>query len=290
MEKSEDDGGDQVHAATYVVAFIDLLGQGEELKRRFLPTDNGEALKYMKQSIGKIFATQNNFQKYYDAFSETGKSSLYELLPVEGKLALSDMAPGELKWQRFSDGFVVYFPLAQELNPSPLNSIFGLLVAVGMLALTGLAGKSPIRVGIDAAWAVEYRPNELYGAAIAFAYDLESKVAAYPRAVVGEGLLAYLRTTSITLDNTLGGTYRRAMSTECQNLLRCDDDNQTVVNYLSPFFMKQYNSNFSVRKTVELAREFANEQHQHWSQANCNKLTDRYARLLRFMDANTVGD
>jgi hypothetical protein len=43
---------------------------------------------------------------------------------------------------------------------SPANSIFGMLMATGSLCLIGLAAKSPLRVGIDVAWGVEYQPGK----------------------------------------------------------------------------------------------------------------------------------
>jgi hypothetical protein len=56
---------------------------------------------------------------------------------------------------------------------SPANSIFGMLMATGCFCLIGLAAKSPLRVGIDVAWGVEYQPRELYGKALVCSYNLK---------------------------------------------------------------------------------------------------------------------
>jgi hypothetical protein len=269
--------------AQYAVAFIDLLGQGAELRQRFLPIDCEERRQYLTQSVGKIFGTQENFQKFYEEISAADNLSVFNLLPNIGKQIVPDMAPGKLSWQRFSDGFVVYVPLSNEMTPSPLNSIWAMLTAVGYICLTNLAAKAPVRVGLDVAWGLEYRPNELYGAAIAFAYDLESNAAQYPRAVVGEGLTSFLNAASTDISENMNSRYRTAIANQCCQLLCDDEDGRTVVNFLAPWFVKHP----KVAPVVMLARSFAESQHALWTAKDNKKLAERYAWLLRFFESNS---
>ena len=170
---------DKIKLCDYAVAFVDLLGQQAEMPGRHLPADHQEAIKLVKKSVGRIVGMQKNFQKFYNAFSS--HTGLYSKLPPDIQVNTPDLAPGELKWQHFSDGLVIYIPLGEGMVQSPANSIFGMLMATGCLCLIGLAAKSPLRVGIDVAWGVEYQPGELYGKALACSYNLESKVAEWPR-------------------------------------------------------------------------------------------------------------
>ena len=171
----------KINLCDYAVMFIDLLGQRAEIQGRHLPQDKMAAIALVKKSVGRIVGVQEHFQKFFDEYSS--EDGIYSQLPEHLQSNLPDMAPGEMKWQRFSDGFVVYVPLGEGLVKSPVNSIFGMLMAAGMHCMIGLAARSPVRIGIDAAWGVEYRPGELYGAALAYSYDLESRIAQWPRAV-----------------------------------------------------------------------------------------------------------
>jgi hypothetical protein len=50
----------------------------------------------------------------------------------------------------------------------------------------------PIRGGIELGLAMDIDNDDIYGPALARAYTLESKVAQYPRIVIGEELILYL--------------------------------------------------------------------------------------------------
>jgi len=230
---------EKIFLCNYAVAFIDLLGQKNEMLDRYLPEDNEEAIKLVKKSVGRIVGMQKLFQTYFDSYN-TAKS-FYSLFPSDIQVAFPDFAPGKLQWQRFSDGFVIFTPLGKDLSLSPVNSIISILMASGLLCLTGLAGKSPVRAGIDIAWAVEYRPGELYGSAIAHSYNLESKVAQWPRVVIGDGLIDYLENCAKHIKNDLSSQYRSMMSHACLNMIQKDIDGVRIIHYLGKEFNKRAN-------------------------------------------------
>lgn len=279
---------DTLHLCDYAVMFIDLLGQRAEMPGRHLPTDPKEALALVKKSVGRIVGTQNNFQKFYEAYSSG--ESMYLHLPQEIQKTVPDMAPGELKWQRFSDGLVVYAPLGPGVIKSPVNSIFGMLIAAGYHCLIGLAAKSPVRIGIDAAWGVEYRPGELYGAALAYSYDLESKVAKWPRVVVGDGIVGYLRHYSQSNGSNLSSKHRKEMANICLNLFSVDTDGQTILHYLGNSFSEATRYKLD-SEVIGKAIEYIQSQLQHWMENGDNELAHRYKQLSRYFTshANTTG-
>lgn len=270
----------------YAVAFIDLLGQKDAMRERNLPADPDEALQLVKRSVGKIVGIQKHFQAYFDAF--TSQKSLYESLPNEIQSQLPDFARGELKWQRFSDGFVIFIPLGEGAVKAPANSIFGMLMAAGCHCLTGLAARSPLRVGIDVAWAVEYRPGELYGSAVAHAYELESKVARWPRVVIGDGLVGYLEYYADSRETHLSAKARTAMARTCLEMITPDTDGQNMLHYLGKPFRSAAGSGVN-EELIEEALKYTQSQLSHWSDVRNAKLKSRYTEVSAYLRGHSGG-
>ncbi len=275
--------GADIHLCDYAVAFIDLLGQRAAMPGRHLPEDEKDAVALVKKSVGRIVGTQKNFQKFFDAYTSDG--GIYSHFPPEMQKQVPDMAPGELRWQRFSDGFVIYVPLGKGLVKSPVNSIFGLLMASGLHCMVGLAAKGPLRIGIDVAWGVEYRPNEIYGAALAYSYHLESKVAQWPRVVVGEGLTDYLLHYKQAAQNDLSSQFRRVMAQLCLSLITTDTDGNQILHYLGGEFQKASHNTFDER-IVSDARAFVDSQIKHWRAVGDKRLEYRYMQVADYIARN----
>lgn len=268
-----------IRLCDYVVAFVDLLGQKAEMPDRHLPSDEAQALSLVKKSVGRIVATQNLFESFYKSYSST--SGLYSNLPKEVQRLAPDLAPGVLKKQVFSDGMVIYIPLGKGAVKSPVNSIFGLLVASGMLCATGLAGEAPLRIGIDVAWAVEYRPGELYGSALAHAYQLESQIAKWPRVVIGEGLLGYLQHYVDNSEEGMSGRYRREMASICLGLLSSDVDGQQFLDYLGENFNKAAPGAMT-NNLIYKAKKYIESQLAFWEAQEDRVLADRYYTVRNY--------
>jgi hypothetical protein len=271
---------DTLHLCDYAVAFIDLLGQRAAMPDRHLPSNRDEAIAVVKKSVGRIVSTQKLFEDFYNSYASA--RALYSKLPQPIQATVPDMAPGKLKWQYFADGLVVYVPLGSGLVASPVNSLFGLLLASGMLCLTGLAARSPIRVGIDAAWAVEYRPNELYGSAIAYAYKLESETAQWPRIVVGEGLVGYLQHYATDGDSGPSSQFRRMIASLCLELLATDIDGNPIVDYLGQAYRKVTKGTLD-KPVIESAQSFVEDQISHWRAIGDKKLLRRYENVQSYL-------
>lgn len=274
-----------IHLCDYAVAFIDLLGQKAEMPSRHLPPDQSEAIAMVKKSVVKIVGTQNLFESFYTSFSS--KEGLYSQLPKDVQERLPDMAPGELKRQVFSDGMVIYVPLGNGVVKSPVNSLFGLLMASGMLCGIGLGAGGPLRVGIDVAWAVEYRPGEIYGAAVAHAYQLESEVAQWPRVVVGEGLLDYLRYYAESSGEDISVQYRRKMAELCQRLISEDVDGQSIVDYLGGGFREAAPDGLGEEILIR-ARKFIDAQLHYWENERVDKLFQRYKNVQQYFESHGI--
>lgn len=271
---------DTLNICDYAVGFIDLLGQRAAMPERHLPQDKNQAVGIVKKSVGRIISTQKRFEDFYNSYAAT--ETFYSKLPLSIQRAVPDMAPARLKWQYFSDGLVVYVPLGSGVVASPVSSLFGLLLASGMLCLVGMATGSPIRAGIDAAWAVEYRPNELYGSALAHAYKLESEVAQWPRVVVGEGLVGYLNHYATDGDDSPSSRFRREMGSLCLKLLSIDMDGNHIVDYLGPGYSMVTKGTLD-KLAIERARRYVEDQIIHWRSENDIKLVERYEIVRSYL-------
>lgn len=272
---------DQLYISNYAVAFIDLLGQRDDMRRyRTLPNDKGEAIRIVKESVGKIASMHDMFQRFYDSFE--GAPSLFESLSPEQKAELPSMNRGQLHMQRFSDGLVVYTSLAEVSGQSPINSVYGLISAAGSLALIHLAAKHPVRIGVDIGWGIELWPGELYGAALAHAYELESQVAQWPRAVVGTDLKNYLEACRTSEGASLNDEYRRIMANECIARLAEDLDGPTVIDFAGPAFLRNV-PEAQLLDTIEGAKQFVDEQLAIWSAKGNVTLAGQYQCLQRYL-------
>ena len=189
---------DDLIIGNYCVSFIDLLGQRAALQGQSLvPTFQSEGDKQrwhrtIRDSIGSIVALQEHANEMTRASELNPNSPLRAQLPADHQMVWDSMQLTRVTTQRWSDGLVSFASLSDTSVKCHLNNVYQLFAQAGSLAFIGLASKRPIRGAIEIAWAVELRPGELYGAALARAYELESEVAEYPRIVIGKEMLRFL--------------------------------------------------------------------------------------------------
>jgi len=274
----------QMLLCNYAVAFIDLLGQREEMRaHRILPDDHAEAIALVKRSVGRIAGMHKTFKAFYESFEEG--QTLYDTLPPEQQKIFADLHRGELKTQRFSDGLVVFAALADGQDRSPINSVFALLTAAGSLAFTQLAAGYPVRVGIDIGWGVEMEPGEIYGAAMAHAYELESQVAQWPRVVVGTDLIQYLRTMAADRNQTPSAQFRRMIAGKCLNRLAVDIDGLHIVDFAGEALRENADPADieDIKRALVEADRFVDRQLQHWNACGNAKLVHRYNCLRQYL-------
>lgn len=267
--------------ANYVVAFIDILGQKREMGECGpLAMSEEEAVKLARGFYRKI----RNLQDWFGAFHQYSKQEP-DLTKVPEKFREEFRAgmKSEIKFQRFSDGIMSYVPLSTELVTTPLNGIYGLLATCGSICLMSLAHAQPMRAGLELSWAVENESNELYGCAVACAYELESKVAKYPRVVVGKYLLEYLRHMQKTPLRTKLDEIAKSMSELCLNILAADKDGHCIVDYLNPYFRNINPEIFNEYR--DPAYEFINTQIHHFDENKEEELMKRYQMLRDYFDS-----
>jgi hypothetical protein len=219
----------------YVVAFLDLLGQQDKLRKlTVLPNiDNQEEIAAFKLKIGEfykpLYALRTFFEGSIIPFIEGGIDE-NELSPSDREL-LQKFRSTPIFHRHFSDSLIVHIPLHEKSGIFPCRAIFGVLAATALTFLSCMIHSVALRGGIDIGLAMELEEDEIYGPAIARAYNLESRVAQYPRIVIGEDLIQYLRMIS-EKTSTMEEKSNAMLATRSLKLLAIDDDGYTFLDWL----------------------------------------------------------
>lgn len=278
-----------IKLANYVVAFIDLLGQkaamaGEGLLPEFPDQDRYNAfLAKARQSVGAVYSLYQHADTMLREMHARPRSPLHEQLVPEKRVVWDRIRASAVRSQRWSDGLMAFASVADPDNTCPTIGVFDLLALSGALCLLGLASKRPIRGGLDIAWAVQLRPGELHGPAVACAYHMESEVAGYPRIVVSSNLNDYLHYCSAANDrpeHAMLACYAK----RCIGMLTTDTDGVVIVDYLGRAFREAVSE--SQHSTLYAsALLFARDQLQTHSDSGDEKLTNRYRSLIHYFEA-----
>ena len=200
---------DTVTFGHYCVALIDILGQREELQKlKNLPStedERKEFIQLIKRTFGVIDGIRKLFESFYSGYSTP--------TPIDPMLKTN------LKFQTFSDTIIIYLPLATIRDHIPLNSIYAAVLACGATFLDAMATGHPLRGGIEIGVGAEIYEGEIYGPALSDAYRLESRVAQYPRIVVGNELISYLWAHKESKETDLRAKFASGMGQYCLYLL-----------------------------------------------------------------------
>lgn len=275
----------------YAAAFIDILGQKKAMEGCSLvpviktDEDRDAFISVVRESIGVVITLHKMCQDYFNAYTNY-KSGRKELLSADKQPLFEDMKKTNIKFQRFSDGLVVYLSLGDSSIKVPMNGLFGLLATCGSLCLLSLARGKPVRIGIDMAWGSELNENELYGCIIAKSHKLENEIAQYPRAVVGEQLVHYLVVSSKAEISDVFSIVNKQIADLCLEMIAVDEDGYHMIDYLGSGFKKNVATNLEDNKLYSLAYNFVLTQLEKAREEKDSKLGFRYSHLRNYFERN----
>jgi hypothetical protein len=277
-------------AFNYCLSFLDLLGQREALRGQgLLPNFKSEDEKekfqsVVKDSIGAIFRLQQQAEEILGGILEKRSDSpeRAKLSPEEQKI-WDEMQMARVTTQRWSDGLVSFVCLGDQNVKCPMNGVFGIFALAGSVCLLGLANGRPIRGAIDVAWGMELRPGELYGPAVARAYELESEAAKYPRILVGPQAVQFLEAHHRNPEQDRFSQYNRALAGVCLGMLLQDADGRVILHYLGEEFRKSVSQALHSELYTK-ARKFVGEQLDEHRRSGNSKLAFRYSHLALYFD------
>ena len=278
----------KVELGYWAVAFVDLLGQGDQMRSVSNLLEQGEeeqAIAGMKEIYFAHKDLYESFEENYESFSS--KELSISLPPNINKADIQYLKRNQMQMQRFSDALMFFVPLREDEQNLPLYGISSMLSSVGILLPIFLAKERPFRCGVDIGFGIEIKQGELCGPAIMHAHELESKIAQYPRIVIGESLLRYLQ-DSVNVPSAESTPDQRATSTLAKRLLTQfikDTDGQIILHYLGKEFLSSLPSH-STTHVMQAAFGFAmGEQQKHRGLKN-TKLAFRYTHLCNYFAAH----
>jgi len=230
------------------------------------------AINELQQSADLFLAAAQKFQSL-SSYKQSIPEPMHEAYEASRKM----------KWQKqnWSDGFMYFSSLSDADIKVPMNAVFGMIPALGALCLLGLARKRPIRGGIEIAWGVELQPGELYGCAVAKAYELESEIAQYPRIVLGPYIVDYLQKMDANTSNSIFDKANQKLAKVCIEMLAEDMDGRFFVDYLGSGFPRLIEKDRH-RLLYDEAHKFIEEQLAKHRIENNTKLVLRYHHLLQY--------
>jgi hypothetical protein len=292
MTTTADKSEEPLQAGNYCVSFIDLLGQRKALEGQgLLPPFETESERLelnatLRKSVGAIVKLQSQAEEMLQPLLSPGLDSPYRsALPPEQHAIWDEMHFTRIKTQRWSDGLVSFLCLGDKDVKCRMNGIFALFGMAGTLCFLGLATRNPIRGAIDVAWGVELHPGELYGAAVARAYELESEIAQYPRIVVGAETIRLLQAHHANTGQDPYSQVDKALAGLCLDMLVQDVDGNWLVHYLGNEFQRAI-SHAHHTEIYSTARKFVYEQLMEHNATKNTKLALRYSHLLHYFEAH----
>lgn len=294
MTSTTDNSEEPLQAGNYCVSFIDLLGQRKALEGQgLLPlvttdAEHSQLIDTLRKSVGAIIKLQSQAEEMLAPLLSPRQNSPFRAaLPPEQHAIWDQMHFSRIKTQRWSDGLVSFLCLGDKDVKCRMNGVFALFGLAGTLCFLGLATRNPIRGAIDVAWGVELHPGELYGAAVARAYELESEVAQYPRIVVGAEAVKLLQIHQANTGQDLYSQNDRALAKLCLDMLIQDVDGNWVVHYLGEEFQTAI-SHAQHAEIYYAAKKFVFEQVMEHNTSKNTKLSLRYSHLLHYFDAHPL--
>ena len=227
---------DTLNLGYYALAFIDLLGQQESLRNiHTLPNPNDhQEMETMKEHLRKTYGAVTRMRKFFNnAFEGYARKQrdLSGLTPAQNK-EFKTFTNNPIKFQSFSDSMIIYMSLSTDTAKLPVRGIYGILGAVATTFMCCLAAGHPIRGGIDVGLGMDITKNEIYGPALSRAHTLESRIADYPRIVVGKDLIQYLKDLTGQAPGDVTTDMEKMMAEKCIKCLAIDVDGHPFIDYL----------------------------------------------------------
>lgn len=274
------------HMAWYVVAFLDLLGQQDVLSTiTALPNvENREEVDAFKQKVAELYSPLYALETFF-------KTSIKPFKEGTENETASSTSDQELRkqfrstpifYRHFSDALIVHIPLNNNVGKFQCFAIYGILAATAVTFLSCLVHSWAIRGGIELGLAMDIEDGEVYGPALARAYRLESRIAQYPRIVIGEELVRYLQMVAGQEAITKEEMAHARVATRSLGLLAADDDGRTFLDWMG----NDIRSSFQKRtELVRAAYNFIIQESIKHKEARNSKLGFRYTLLRNYVES-----
>lgn len=184
----------------------------------------------------------------------------------------------------FSDSVILFLSLRDDVNKTPVGGVYSALAAAATTFLFMLASGHTIRGGIDIGVGIELSDDEVYGAALSRAYQLENRTAQYPRIVLGDELINYIQSKRSTTKRDFFTEANKKIADRCVDLIAIDTDGRPFLDYLGKGFKQQIAKN-NTYDIVEKAYDFVMKESVRCMEVKDSKLAFRYALLRNYFES-----
>lgn len=275
----------ELHLGHYAVAFIDLLGQQEFLRNLSLPVSGTpENIETTTEQLANTYGAVTRMRKWFEnSFVAYARRNIDASgLTQEQRKEFKTLTNNPIQYQGFSDSIVIFMPLRTNTAKLPIRGIFGILGAAATTFTCCLATGHPIRGGIDIGLGMDITKNEVYGPSLSRAYTLESKIADYPRIVIGNELMNYLVTTRDQPHTDTTAVIAAKIAERCLACIAEDDDGYLIVDHLGEHYRQTFGENIDatvIKKAYEQVLKFCD------MYKDDEKLVTRYNRLKKYFES-----
>lgn len=280
------DIGGPIEFKNYFIGFFDILGQREHLARMgSIPGTREEEKEFFDRAtatLGAIHAFRSIFNEYFDNYLHASVPDFVTALPPKEQQRVLETCDVEMSFQGFSDTLIVYLPAINRHGRYQWRGIHALFAACATLMPSLMKSGIPVRGALDVGVGVEFVQGEIYGPVLQHAYYLESRVAGYPRIVVGDALVKHFAENAATRDmaeqkGISGEDYDKHAS-----WLGIDDDGVKIVDYLGTSARAMLGG--YAAELIPDAHTFICAECDRFRQDENGKLSERYERLKRYYE------
>ncbi len=270
---------------------IDVLGQKTELaKWNKFPTDEKEKKVFMeaiKNSFGRVMLLRKEFEDSFNLLlSHKFKPPEWAVEKMsDGGKSLEEFQDTTIQFTRFSDTIVVHTPVVNKFEYTNTSVLFVYIATCGILLAENYNRGFALRGAINVGMAGQFDQEDLYGPALASVYYLESKVAQYPRIIIGDQLIEHLRAHILNPNKSGPAQINRIMAQLCLNHLCEDYDGNWIIDYLSEAFEHWATDKVGWRKLQQNGYDFAVAQLKKFKDAGNDILTGRYEKLVSYFQS-----
>jgi len=280
----------KVFYGKYVVILMDLLGQKEMYKtlegfKYPMGDQESEFTEKLTQFIRMIEYFKRDVDSFLDAVNEYEPQIKH---PSHVQQFVTKTTTDICKVQRFSDGIMVFVPLGNTDDSFPISSVYTALLCATSTMLNSLAKGNPIRAGIGIGGGAEIDEGELFGPAIGYAHEMESKRAIYPRIAIHEKLIEYFEShdhLKNAKEEDIESNFIYQMSQLCKSLIKLDNDGEYILDYLNDAAWGLISQD-GQDTLLKHAFNFIQTEKQRFEKENNQKLTDKYAYLHEYFVTN----
>lgn len=288
-EPKADIGG--VTFGYHIVTLIDFLGQKDKLVNwDFRPITEDDMQKFippMQQTYGLIRRWRDFFEKNFKLWLDGLEPPDWTASLPDGGERYREFSDISVKFMHFSDTIAIYSPIVNRFDHANVSTVLAHLYTTGTLMQAALGSGAVFRGGIEIGMAGPIDEASIYGSVLALAHDLESRVAEYPRIMIGDHLNEYLAAVVADREDSPYVRANRRTAILSQSLIGLDLDERNILDYMGDGFVAIATEQDKLQPLRKKATQFVTKERKRFHASGNKKLAARYDRMYDYFQSRT---